>query len=649
MDGREVAHRIWTAAIASAERIGLGRSRPRRPAEEFGKPWVWPIPTQFDVDLYRQAGDAVLQGRYRLFGRLEHQLGFPPTWNRDPKTGTVAPVSFGKALDYRDREVVGDIKYLWEPNRHLEIVTLAQAWYLSRDGRYAQGCRTLLDSWLDQCPYPNGPNWSSSLELALRLVNWSFAWHLLGGDVSPLFQGEDGERFKRRWLDAIYRHCHFISRYPSLHSSANNHLLGELLGLFVASITWPSWRESANWQSDAYVRFEQQALLQNAPDGVNREQAIWYQHEVADMMLIAGLVGRANGREFGSTYWRRLETMLEFIASIMDVGGNVPAFGDADDAMIARLCPSRDFDVYRSLLATGSVLFERPDFKIKAEHIDDKSRWLLGDQATMQFAAIDSGPAKLPIRRSFPDGGYFILGSDLETSREVRVVADAGPLGYLSIAAHGHADALSFTLSAAGRELLIDPGTYVYLADQRWREYFRSTAAHNTLVLNGQSQSVSGGSFIWTRHASAICEKADLSGSVQSLSMVHDGYLRLDGQPTHRRTLSYNSMTRSLLVQDEVACGIAHSIDICWHFAESCVVTLLDEHICVENDGVVMRMWWPQGSWVSRARGQEEPPLGWRSLAFDTRQSCETVIFHPPSRRDWVGVTRIEIALPSVS
>jgi hypothetical protein len=603
---------------------------------------------QFEADAYRQAGDAILQGRYRLFGHREYQLGFPPAWNRDPKTGTVAPRSFGKALDYRNREVVGDIKYLWEPNRHLEIVTLAQAWYLTQDGKYARGCRALLESWLEQCAYPNGPNWCSSLELAIRLVNWTFAWHLLGGDASSMFHEEDGERFKRRWLDAIYRHCHFISRYPSLHSSANNHLLGELLGLFVASTTWPAWRECAAWQSDAFAQFEKQALLQNAPDGVNREQAIWYQHEVADMMLIAGLVARANDREFESRYWRRLEQMLEFIASIMDVGGNVPSFGDADDAVITRLCPAPNFDAYRSLLASGSIIFNRSDFRIKARDFDDKSRWLLGDEAASRFSVIDSVSASLPVRRSFPEGGYFILGSEFETAREVRIVADAGPLGYLSIAAHGHADALSFTLNAAGREFLIDPGTYVYLADQRWRDYFRSTAAHNTLVIDQQSQSVSGGSFIWTQHASAMCEQADLSGRMQSLSMVQDGYRRLNGQPMHRRTLSYNSTTRSLLVKDEVRCAVSHSIGICWHFSEACMLTLYDEHIHVENDGVVMRIWWPEGSRVSRTRGQEEPPLGWRSRTFDCKQPCETVIFQPPWRKNWVGLTRIDVEFPSV-
>jgi hypothetical protein len=95
---------------------------------------------------------------------------------------------------------------------------------------------------------------------------------------------------------------------------------------------------------------------------VNREQAIWYQQEVADMMLIAGLYARNSQCDFGTEYWNRWTSMLGFIASIMDVAGNVPRLGDADDAVIARLDPARDFDPFRSLLASGAVLSKDAPF-----------------------------------------------------------------------------------------------------------------------------------------------------------------------------------------------------------------------------------------------------------------------------------------------
>src|SRR6185436_17396116 len=108
-------------------------------------------------------------------------------------------------------QLVGDIKYLWELNRHLQLVTLAQAYALSRERRYFDVLRVQLESWLDACPFRRGANWTSALEAAIRLINWSSAWQLLGGANSPLFDGTDGARLQRRWLDSVYQHAQFVS------------------------------------------------------------------------------------------------------------------------------------------------------------------------------------------------------------------------------------------------------------------------------------------------------------------------------------------------------------------------------------------------------------------------------------------------------
>jgi len=123
-------------------------------------------------------------------------------------------------------------------------VTLAQAWQLTRDARYLNGCRTLLESWWDQCPYPQGPHWSSALEQAIRLLNWSVAWQLLNGPESPLFEGEAGGRFQERWLGSVYQHCHFIAGHLSRYSSANNHLLGRIAGFVCRQHNWQCWPEN---------------------------------------------------------------------------------------------------------------------------------------------------------------------------------------------------------------------------------------------------------------------------------------------------------------------------------------------------------------------------------------------------------------------
>ena len=660
----EIAYRLRHVVQSQLERRGLRVARSREPAGQPGQPWLARLPQRFDLAAYIAAADRVLAGRFDVFALRNIALGFPPEWNRDPKTGALAPLVFGKTLDYRDERIVGDIKYLWEPNRHAELVTLAQAWYLSAEKKYAAGFQVLLQSWIDQCPYPLGVNWTSSLEHGVRLVNWAFAWGLLqNGPSSPtrhasavlrdarngagrpanLFAGERGVVLERRWLDAIYQHCHFIAGHLSRYSSANNHLLGELMGLFVASTVWPCWGESRNWREKAHLEFESEALRQTAPDGVNREQATWYHHEVADMMLLVGLFGRANGIEFSAAYWQRLESMLEFIAAVMDINGNVPMIGDSDDARLVRLDPRPGSQVYQSLLASGAVLFKRGDFKAKAGGFDDKSRWLLGDAAAEQFEALPS--THVMPRRQFPEGGYWVLGDRFGGSDELRIVADAGPLGYLSIAAHGHADALSFCLSVAGQEMLIDPGTFAYHTQKEWRDYFRGTSAHNTLRVDGLDQSVIGGNFLWLNHARAHCSDWQSDDNRDYWVAEHHGYRRLPDPVTHRRAIEFDKRANRILVTDTLCCVLEHDVELFWHFAEDCDVSQTEGTILARKQGVGLKISCPEDLDLRLISGQDSPPLGWVSRRFDEKCPCVTALASGRAGAGWSGRTTIDILI----
>ena len=117
--------------------------------------------------------------------------------------------------------------------------------------------------------------------------------------------------------------------------------------------------------------------------------------------------------------------------------------------------------------------------------------------------------------------------------------ADGGPHGFLSTAAHAHADALSIEVRHGGVEILADPGTYCYHGEPEWRSYFRSTIAHNTIELGGRDQSRSGGPFLWVRHARdrVVDVVAGADGEIESWTAEHDGYAGLDPPATHRRTV----------------------------------------------------------------------------------------------------------------
>lgn len=628
MTPSEVSHRVIRALAMHAERAGLIRSHRVPPPDLAPAPNHW-IHAALKVDAapYLAAADRIAAGKLDVFSLRGADLGSPPHWNRDPKTGVEAPLIFGKRLDYRNPRLVGDIKYLWEPNRHLHLVTLAQAQALSGNERYFQVLRQHLESWFDACPYPMGPNWTSALEVAIRLINWSVAWQLIGGARSPLFQTAEGARLRQRWLESVYQHMQFVCGHFSLDSSANNHLIGEAAGLFIAALTWPHWPCTREWLTTAKAILERETLLQNAPDGVNREQAVSYQQFVLELLLLTLLSGKANAQWFSVAYESRIEVMLEYLASIMDAGGNVPMLGDADDALAVRLAEGGGFSPCQSLLATGAILFGRGDFKLKAGVLDDKTRWLMGEQADALFDGQCTAEARLPVRQAFPEGGYYILGCDFEGENEIRLVVDAGPLGYQTIAAHGHADALAFTLSAGGLEFLIDPGTFAYHTEVPWRRYFRGTSAHNTLRVDGHDQSQSGGNFMWLRKARAGCNLWSGTREKDLFEGWQDGFMRLADPVMHQRRIALDKASRRVVIEDSLQMAGEHDIELFFHCSERCEVDAAQDGFALRQEGRTLALKLPQAETASAQvyHGSTKPILGWISRGLDQKLPAPTI------------------------
>ena len=644
MTPAEVSHRVARTLSTHAERAGLLGSGSVPPPDLAPTPNFWVCATaRVDAAPYLAAADRIAAGKLDVFALRDANLGSPPRWNRDPKTGVEAPLRFGKLLDYRNPRLVGDIKYLWEPNRHLHLVTLAQAHALSRNAWYFHVLRQHLESWFEMCPYRMGPNWTSALEVAIRLINWSVAWQLLGGARSPQFQTTEGTRLRQRWLESIHQHAQFVRDHFSLDSSANNHLIGEAAGLFIAALTWPHWPCTREWLTAAKTILEREALLQNAPDGVNREQAVSYQQFVLDLLLLTLLAGKANGQWFSVAYESRIEAMLEYLASIMDAGGNVPMLGDSDDGLVVRLAEGGDFSPYRSLLATGAILVGRGDFKLKAGVLDDKTRWLMGEQADALFDGQCTTETRLPVRQAFPEGGYYILGCNFEGENEIRLIVDAGPLGYQTIAAHGHADALAFTLSVGGLEFLIDPGTFAYHTEAPWRRYFRGTAAHNTLCVDGQDQSQSGGTFMWLRKAHAGCNLWFSTAERELFEGWQDGFMRLPDPVMHLRRIALDKAARRVVIEDSLQMAGEHDIKLFFHCSERCETEPAPDGFTLRQGGRTLSLKLPlaEGASAHVYHGSTAPIMGWVSRGFDQKLPAPTIAWQARLKRNVVLRTEI--------
>lgn len=641
MSGAEVAYRL-ARTVRTVSSPFTQQTLPARDAFATDLRFLPPF-VSLSPDALISAAERVLAGRYSFFDLVDCDLGDPPQWNRDPLTHRVAGTRRATAIDYRDERVVGNIKYLWEANRHLHLVTLAQASALTGDPRYALGIRAQVDSWIEQCPVGRGPNWVSALELGIRLINWSIAWQLIGGSRSRLFADEDGAAFRERWLKASYEQARMIVGNLSRFSSANNHLIGEAAGVYIAASTWPLWPQMREWGERCRAILEAECHRQNAPDGGNREQAFGYQTFVLDFLLLAGLAARTRGEDFSPVYWRRIEVMIDFLASLTNVAGALPMIGDADDGFVVRLAPEAGFSPHGSLIATGAVLFDRPDLAAKAGTADSKTVTLLGVSAVRTLARLKQrGRAGFRPRMQFSESGYYLLGAGFDTPDEVRLLVDAGPLGYLSIAAHGHADALSFVLNIGDREILVDPGTYAYHTDPGWRRYFRSTLAHNTVGIDDQDQSLQAGNFMWTDHARARCIEFEAGNAIQRFVGEHYGYERLEDPVVHRREILFDAHQQVIEVADLLRCEAGHSARRAWHFAEGCQVEREGAGLRIVNGFTQVHMEPLEPlERVEIHRGGTPAQGGWISRSFGRKQPTTTVLWHSQIAGDTVLRTRI--------
>ena len=459
-------------------------------------------------------------------------------WCCDPLLKKSLPLVFSREIDYYAPAVVKEIKYVWELNRHQHFVTLAKAWYLSGDDRYAGA---LLEQWRDwsaKNPYLMGVNWSSALECAFRLLSWTWALQFIKS--CDLFTAE----FYGHILQSVERHLCYIDGHLSHFSSANNHLLGEALGLIYAGY-FPELAQAKAWRDKGFSIFFDQFLNQVHEDGVGKEQSIWYHGYVLEFGVLAKLAADYAGVEPPVEFEQRLRRMAEFLSALQD-NGAVPSIGDQDGGQAITLCEMTGGTLGRLLPLAATLAGATTD--------DDETVFWLTPNAVPKNAANDTRPLRL-----FRNGGYGVITRQI-AGLPVKLVMDFGQLGLGKMAAHGHADALSVWLSVAGQPVLIDAGAYLYLGAGAERNYFRSARAHNTLTVDGREFAQQLGPFQWGKRPTVSFEHA-LDGEPICLRAGHDGYRPI----RHTREIAVSA--DAVTIHDHVKGVGNHTIDAYFHLA----------------------------------------------------------------------------------
>ena len=521
------------------------------------------VQTEFPhwVDRAVREADQLCNHRLELLGYGQVDLGPKINWHRDPVTGMIWPRRFWAEYDPVNDVSSGDSKTIHELNRHQHLPRLAKAYLLTGEQRYAQEAIDQLESWIEQNPAGLGINWQSSLEIAIRVLSW--LWTIAFLLPSPAFT----QSFARRITCSLLAQLRHVRTYPSVYSSPNTHLIGEATALFIAGMLFKEVakiNDAASWRDFGARILVQEAERQILDDGVHCELSTSYHCYTADFYLQALILGRRNGFAFPCAVTAKVSAMMEYVLYMTRPDGSLPQLGD-DDGGRALALYRQDYRSFVDGLCLAAALLQRPDFKWSCGDSSkgiEETLWLLGEPGLQAFRELNAAPPSVT-SRAFPSAGYFVHRSGWSAG-DSHAVFDCGGLG-TPTGGHGHADALSVVLFTAGRDLLIDPGTFVYNTSREWRNHFRSTAAHNTVVIDGQNQSEPAGTFQWTTQARTGALVHSTHSGSPCAEGEHRGYAASAAPVVHKRRLVCEP--DRWVIEDEFSGSGEHTFDFYFHFA----------------------------------------------------------------------------------
>ncbi|WP_160060389.1 heparinase II/III family protein [Psychromonas sp. L1A2] len=597
--------------------------------DHYDEQWLTPLLTQ---------AESIMEHKLSYFDLKDHHLESPINWHKDHSAGIYSKLGHILSVNYRDFENNGDCKLVWEPNRHHQMVVLARAYKVSGDIKYAQAAVEQMAHWLDENPYGKGMNWRSPLELAIRLISWVWTIDLIKD--SGLFIGD----FKQRLLESVFLHCRDVSGKFSQGTSANNHLVGEAAGVYIAACYFSMLKDAKQWQEQSKKVLEKEIQAQTFADGCTKEHAFSYQFFVFQFYLLTGLTGKWSDDSFSPAYWQTLNRLSHFIATIAEGGQHYPMLGDQDDGYVLDL--GDDVHDINALCDVVSHLYDDTIFTQGLKQTSESSFWLFNNRQ-QPLNQINPNERELsPV--AFTDSGYYLLqAGKLSDKNQASILMDVAELGYTAIAAHGHADALSCVVRINQQDLFVDTGTYDYFSFPQWRNHFRKTRAHNTIEIDGLDQSVMTGPFMWESHAQSVCSVWSPTEFGGKIIAEHDGYKRLGSPVNHQRSIDLDVQKKQINIVDSLATQGQHDAVIYFHFSEDCQNIEIKEGICtltLADNLVVIKL--PEKMQAALIKGevsddQQTPSLGWLSRGYHQKVPITTLALSAHISEDKEFITAI--------
>jgi hypothetical protein len=509
------------------------------------------------TDILRQA-ENILKHNFPLFGCKAYNYDGKIVWDNDPLNGK-------RWILFRNKPLLlslkknKDIKFIWELNRHQHLYYLGKAFILTKDRRYADEIIAEITNWIENVRPGKSVNWLSALEISIRVFSWIWALNFID------WQNSADRKTVNRIEKSIFEQTEFVEKHLQIREFSNNHLIGEVACLTVVGIMFPHFATSGSWLKKGLTILDEQINKQIFEDGVDKEQAMDYHKLVLDFYTFVVILCNKNDILVPKGLLNKLEKMYEALFYSSRPDGSLPMIGDDDNGRVAKLSEDSGRNLLSTLL-TGAILFSRGDMKWLVKKFNEESLWLLGLKG---YGLFNSLTEYTPKYTSFglKESGQYIMRSGWDKDA-LYMYFDCGPQG-MGQAGHGHADALSFELFAYGKPLIIDSGTYTYNGPKEWRNYFRGTSGHNTVVIDGLDQAEHlkpYDQFGWEKKADAYNTKWYSTKKYDFVGGYHDGYKRLHQPVRHKRYILFVKPEYWIITDFLMGEG-KHNVEILYHFS----------------------------------------------------------------------------------
>jgi hypothetical protein len=545
----------------------------------------WQATGKLQQELFQEQTDRLLVEAHAIVDRhCWPLLGFGEkcfgseaiNWNRDPLSGFEWPLDFHADVTLT-RNDGSDARVLWELNRLSHFITLGRAFAITGAEKFSTEWALQLASWRAQNPVGRGPNWNCAMEVALRSMNLLAAFTLF------LDAPQLTDSMLKDLLMMFDQHGAHIERNLEFsHIATSNHYLSDVVGLLWLGVMLPELAAAEEWREFGLSELRSEMDKQVLPDGADYEASTGYHRFMLELFLYSFILCDLNGIELDEKYQSKLRAMIEYVRAYTRTDGRAPLIGDSDSGRVLPM-GHRKADDHAYLLAIGAAMFQESRFKIPGLAMPEELLWTLGEQGVQEYQTL--APQAAPQSQAFVDAGTYLLRDD-----DLYLLFNVSDVGVNGRGSHGHNDALSVEVSVAGTAFIVDPGTYVYTANLRERNLFRSTAYHSNVQVDGVEQNKIDEQVPFIIGNEAKPRTIEWSSGPEEDLVVaeHSGYRRLPQPVTHQRSVRFRKQARCWVIEDRLTGEGTHGFNFRFHLAPEVEASIRPDGIielCAKIDG----------------------------------------------------------------